>query len=112
MKHSASGPCQKPSNSTSARRAPLMPTFEAEDRFRQEYLRLSIQKKAVFLKARNDFFAWLVAKKHQPDLAPPAHLRLHFIESKDAWSITFGATCGHCGAMAKKSAPVKPISSG
>ncbi len=67
-----------------------MPTFEAEDRFRQEYLRLSIQKKAAFLKARDDFFAWLVVKKHQPDLAPPAHLRLHFIESKDAWSITFG----------------------
>jgi hypothetical protein len=67
-----------------------MPTFDAEERFRQEFLRLSVQKKAAFLKARDDFFTWLVAKKDRPDLAPPAHLRLHFIESKDAWSITFG----------------------
>ncbi len=67
-----------------------MPTFDAEERFRQEYRRLSVQKQAAFLKARDDFFAWLVAKKKQPDLAPPVHLRLHFIESKNAWSITFG----------------------
>lgn len=40
--------------------------------------------------ARDDLLAWLVAKKQQPDLVPPAHLRLHFVESKNAWSITFG----------------------
>ncbi len=58
-----------------------MPTFDAEERFRQEFLRLDTRKRAAFLKARDDFFAWLVSKKQQPDLAPPAHLRLHFIES-------------------------------
>ncbi|HEY7347612.1 MAG TPA: hypothetical protein VH599_04780 [Ktedonobacterales bacterium] len=67
-----------------------MPTFEVEERFRQAYQRLHVQKKAAFLKARDDLVAWLVAKKKQPDLVPPAPLRLHFIESKDAWSITFG----------------------
>jgi hypothetical protein len=66
-----------------------MPTFDIEEGFRQEYLRLQIQKRAAFLNARDDFFAWRVAKEHQPNLAPPAHLRLHFIDSKNAWSITF-----------------------
>ena len=58
-----------------------MPTFEAEDRFRQEYLRLHARKRAAFLKARDDFLAWLAAKKKQPDLTPPAHLRLHFMDT-------------------------------
>ena len=82
-----------------------MPTFDAEERFRQELQRLPIQKRAAFLKARDDFFAWLVARKQQPNLAPPAHLRLHFIESKDAWSITFG---GDLRALWRYGPEVKP----
>lgn len=67
-----------------------MPTLDITERCWQDYKRLWREERRAFLHARDEFYAWLVAKKQQPNLAPPAHLRLHFIESKDAWSITFG----------------------
>ena len=82
-----------------------MPTFDAEERFKQEYLRLDVRKRAAFLKARDDFFAWIVAKKDQPSLSPPAHLRLHFIESRNVWSITFG---GDLQALWRYGSEVQP----